>query len=868
MRNYSFILADPDYYEPLEAASPGVAYEPTVPLIGWIRTDNGAWRHWRPAGTRLPAQGWKIHVSSTFRDASHVLDIVTAASAELHVPFKHLRGERFFLWMHGKHADRVQSGKFITLYPPAPELAHDMLVSLERQLAGFDGPYILTDRRFGSSTCVSYRYGAFLEANRLQSDGTCVPVISDVDGRQIEDERRPAFVLPQGITDPFGPPLDIDDGRPVSFAGYTFEAAVQHSNSGGCYRARTAGGRPVFVKEARAHNGYTMDGRDARCRLWQEYRTLRELDFARPGLCPRPVEFFRYWENSYLVTEYVQGENLMKWLVANTPVIRVGESRAAFAAYYRRCLNILGQLSAFVAELHELGYAFVDLNPRNVIVGPDDQVRVVDFEAAQSAEERLRPLGAPGYLPPEALDPGSATATDPRRCDEFALSAIAQAMLFPLRETTERAPETLSHLCHDVAALAPVPRRLLRRALRCQPVGLSRRLPSPAEVACDPLTWLAWLRDRTASGIEAMAQPDNPRWVYPTVPQGLRSNTRCVAYGTAGVLHALRVAGRPVRPEVVRMLREQSLRLRDDTPPGLLSGNAGIAWVLADLGELDAADELLAAADRHPLTTLGATLAGGAAGVALAHLSWYGRTGSAWHLDRAADLLGDLPTGPDLTGMLGADDASGLPLGRPGIALALYYLACLSGSEEPLRRGAALLRDELRHALPLPVDALGFRPSSRDQRNMPYIYAGSAGYAHVLCRYAGRLCDPVLADALDRSLRACTIRCTAHAGLFQGQAGLALTLGQAAGLLGRPPLADAEIASGTALFKYAIPGPHGVRFPGDQVARLSADLWSGSAGVLLALHRMLEDVADPLFTLDGLVADRPATTLTAKEVTT
>ena len=128
---------------------------------GWTEHTADVWTHWTPGAVDHPQQGWKVHVSSSLANADAVLDVVAGACAELNVPFKHLTGRRFFLWLHSKHGSRVQSGKFCTLYPPTPQVAHEVLKRLGRDLAGVAGPYVLTDRRYGNSQCVSYRYGAF-----------------------------------------------------------------------------------------------------------------------------------------------------------------------------------------------------------------------------------------------------------------------------------------------------------------------------------------------------------------------------------------------------------------------------------------------------------------------------------------------------------------------------------------------------------------------------------------------------------------------------------------------------------------------------------------------------------------------------------
>jgi hypothetical protein len=860
----AFTLAHVDYYEPLEIIPPGPLYGPAVMPESWGRTSREIWTEWTPPDAVVVGQGWKIHVSSSVENAQQTLDIVAAVCAEFGVPFKHIRGNSFFLLVHSKHGNRAQSGKFCAIYPPTTEVAHDLLLRLEKELAGFAGPYIRSDRRFGSSSCVSYRYGSFRDRFQLRADGTLNPTLLDVAGKEIPDERRAEFVLPPGVADPFAPPAppprqDERADAPVSFGGYTFEGVLQHSNAGGAYRARAADGREVFIKEAWAHNGYDAEARNAQQRLRQEYDTLRVLHARRPALCPEPIELFSHWENTYLVTELVPGTTLNKWVVANTPIIKAGQPRSVFADYYQRCLAILDQAEMIIAGLHELGYVFVDINPKNILIDDHQRIRLVDFEAAHPiADGAGAPLGAPGYLPREAYGREQPIDMTPQSLDEYGLSALAQMLVFPLHEVVIRAPEVLDHMHHDLTALAPVPDRLWAKVTRVHQRPEQPRLPAPEAVEQDPAANLNWLRGRTADAVEAMAQRDNPRWIYPTTPAGFASNTRCVAHGTAGVLHALHIAERVIDPEVVTRLRDESLAERHSTPPGLLYGNAGIAWVLAELGELDAAAELLTAADRHPLSRSGATFGGGGAGLAMTYMSLYDRVGDERQLTRAWEILTGIPDGDALTGQLAAGDASGLVGGRPGVALALYYLARITGERELLDRGLGLLRDELRHQLPVEVDALGFRASAVDPRNMPYLSAGSASFAFVLSRYLTVVQDTELADVLRRCLRYCSVRFTVGVGLFQGLAGLTLTLAQTADLLNRPDLRTEAIKSGAALFKYAIPGDNGVRFIGDRFLQLSADLWSGSAGVLLALHHLLTAAPDPLFTLDGMINRAPA----------
>jgi tRNA A-37 threonylcarbamoyl transferase component Bud32 len=877
----SFLLADEDFYEPWDLDDPGKRYQPHGIPPEWSGQDIGPWVFWTCPGARWPEQAWKIHVSSSLDNAQAVLEVVSAACVEFRTPFKHLSGRTFFLHAHAKHADRVQSGKFCAVYPEDTRQCRAIMERLAADLAGIGGPYVLTDRRFSNSACVSYRYGSFASRSRLTVDGGRVPTMLAPDGTEIDDERRAEFRPPPGVADPFLTQPSGAGSGDIAFHGYTFMEVLRHANAGGAYRFRSPDGETVFIKEARAHNGYAPDGSDARARLASEYLTLRTLYARDRGVCPRPVELFHHWEHSYLATEFVPGIPLYRWMATHNPAVRVGEGAEAFAAYHERCVALLDQLDDQLRRLHELGFVFIDLSPTNVLVDDDDRPRLVDFEAAQRTDDVRLVMGTPGYLPLGARD---LARHDPVAVDRRGLANLGLLLLFPLNDVVEREPEVLGHLQADLAEAGTVSSRLWRLVTADRLPPAEPRLPAPETIRADTMAELRRLADQTADTLAAMAEPDHPRQVYPTNPLGLRTNTRAVAAGTAGVLHALHRAGRPIDPAVVRRLRDDSLAALDTTAPGLLSGTTGIACVLADLGEPEAADTLLDAAADHPLSTASATLGGGAAGAAIGLLAAYCRAGEQRRLAAAARLLDGIPDGDAIEAVLSTERPTGLVGGRPGVALALYYLGRITGDATALSRGLRLLRDELVHGVLTPVRALSFRFSADDRRIVPYLSVGSAGYVEVLSRYLAHDPDyefdaPVpftgspesdaklgVAEIQDRCLQACASRFTALSGLFPGLAGLAMTLADAGRRLGRPDLETVAITSARGLFRYAIPRPDGLAWLGEPGQRLSADLWSGSAGVLLAVRQLIDPAPDPLFTLDRYLKEsRAAVTPTSEE---
>ncbi|MFI8287870.1 class III lanthionine synthetase LanKC [Streptomyces sp. NPDC085614] len=855
LEGFGEALADREYFLPLpSAADPGPRFAPGDVPPGLRGAAQGIWTVWGSPRTGLAAQGWKIHVSARLDRAQHVLDTVAGICFSEGVPFKHLSARLFFLFLHHKHAGRAQSGKFCAVYPPDTATARRLLERLRDALDGEEGPYVLTDRRFRDSRTVHYRYGAFGARSRLRADGTREGLVRDGSGREVVDLRLPAFHLPEGIADPFVEQEERPHVGPILIRDYEVTRAVRLSNAGGTYQARDRRtGRTVFVKEARAHNGLVFDGTDAQQRLRHEYGVLRELHEAAPGVGPEPLDHFTEWEHDFLVTEYVAGQPLVGWLSRSSPLARADRTAESVAAYYAACRQLLAALDASLERLHAAGYRFGDLSLGNVMVLPSGGVRLVDFEAASALTAAPSGMGTPGFTPP----PGVLRADpDPLLHDRYGMSAVAFAFLAPFNEIAQHAPANLVLLRRDLADVAP-PQDLWQRATafrptedrtddRTQDQDDPDGLPSPAEPDADPRGRLTRLAEEVAAGLLEMADADRPEWAFPPSPEAFRTNNVCLAYGTAGVVHALHRAGAAVPEEIRERLRRDTLAQRDALPPGLLVGSAGVARVLAGLGLLDEAVDLLRDADDHALTASCGTLAGGRAGVGLGWLALHRLTGESSHLERAAEAGERLLRTPDLSATLGEHDARGLLHGRSGLALFLHRLARDTDEARYLEAGRMLLHQELDRTFPLDDGALSISDDTRLTRAMPYLATGAAGVAAVLTHYVATAPDERCAAALPRLVAGIRVSCvTKEAGLYRGLAGLTWCLTGHAELTGTDAARGDAVRAATGLLKYAVPYRRGVRFLGAGSQRFTADLSSGGAGVLLALHRLL---AGPLLT--------------------
>jgi hypothetical protein len=133
-------------------------------------------------------------------------------------------------------------------------------------------------------------------------------------------------------------------------------------------------------------------------------------------------------------------------------------------------------------------------------------------------------------------------------------------------------------------------------------------------------------------------------------------------------------------------------------------------------------------------------------------------------------------------------------------------------------------------------------------RTLPYLSLGSAGIGLVIARYLAHREDPELAEALDAIRAAARAVFYVQPGLFNGRAGLVLMLADGRRAEAPPPedLADQIRRLGWHALGYR----QQLAFPGDQLLRLSMDLATGSAGVLLALGAALHSTPVQLPLLD------------------
>jgi hypothetical protein len=832
-----FCVVDPLFYDTLSTGRSATAFFPAArrPVPdGWQREALDDWLVYGPIGGTLPDQGWKIHVSACLDNAERVLDQVFGYCHTRGLSFKFIHGPMALLMRNAKYARRGASGKYVTIYPRDEAELELVCKELGELLDGEAGPYILSDLRLGSGP-LHVRYGGFA-ARYCVVDGVVEPAIANPSGTLVPDRRNPVFSTPDWVPLPafLAPELAARNATTTVDLPYRIDRVLHFSNGGGLYAATdTRNGEKVVLKEARPHAGLDADGADAVTRLGREHDALGRLSDL--PTVPRVHDRFALGEHEFLALEYVDGTPLNKLLVERYPLVDPTAGPQRYREYRDWAMHIHRQVEQTIEAIHERGLVYGDLHLFNVLVRADDTIALVDFEVSGPVDGYRRPgLRNQGFAAPREVVG--------RDVDRYALACLKLALFLPLTAMLRLAPAKAAQFAQVITERFGVPESCLADAVATitapSAKGADGVRPGGDAAATrwgqfrsDTAVWSV-LRWQLADAIVESATPHRDDRLFPGDVEQFHSGGLNLAYGAAGVLYSLFLTGSGRYPDFENWLVRRALRPATGSRLGLYDGLHGVAHVLHRLGRREEAFDVVELCLRERCDELGPTLMSGLAGIGLNLRYLADATGEARFRDaawRATELVserlraaGDAPT----------SGHAGLTHGWTGPALLFLRMYEWTGDTTLLDRAVTAVRRDLDRCV---VRDDGAMEVDEGWRTMPYLAQGSVGIGLVVDQLLAYREDERLAEASDAISLAARSPFYAQSGLFAGRAGIIRYLTQ------RDPRGAELSAQIRNLAWHAVPYKGRLAFPGDQLLRLSMDLATGSAGVLLAVGSALHD---------------------------
>lgn len=782
----------------------------------------------------LPSCGWKVHVSATLEEAQEVLSKVSEIAYQHRCSFKFLSGRREFYILHSKTSSRLQSGKFIALYPLSEVAARDLMETLSEELKGFTGLDILTDRAFRDSPNVYYRWGAFGDTGRLNAQGESEELLEDGFGNLVPDVRLPQFVLPEGIVDPFSTNASSPRGDPppeyIEFDDYRITSVLRYTNAGGRYKALCKKTKvDLVLKEARPNTGFS--GKDtAQVRLKREAEILTEINNKLPNLAPQFERYFTVAGHEYLALEFVSGTPLSDWIALESPFYSDAlMNKTEVSQYLDKASEIYHKISLDLKSLHAAGYTFGDLSASNIIIADDGEARLIDFEACDFGDFKDNVLGTPDFC---LLSQNKIISRIEK--DRYALSCLGLSLILRLSSLAEISDNVLCCLETEISEYVDelpdwwvectsYAREFSGRYSQYKVKGFTQ--PS----LCN-LEHVEYLKKQLALGIIGTSKFKGSAGVYPLSSDTPSVNQLSFSMGDSGILWSLNQSNVRISEILIERYAkavDQCIE-RASTPPTYAFGLCGMVDACHVLGLHDQRIRLLDLVEERWRTVSDPGLANGLSGVALT-LKRHGRAGTGEEVLTAA-----LNQAQEFKWA-----KNGLFWGRSGvIATACGWQEFASANPQAMEIVSDLITAELGQTLRHSSgNAITLRGEIDGNRFLPYVSDGTAGL--LLALMTASQCSAIKYSLSEQQLlNLAQDLCspfTIDVSLAHGGVGLSLALEI---LHKRYPALSSKLPSANwaRLRKYVLPFTNGFCVINPRTLNYDLSYSKGSAGFISVLN--------------------------------
>lgn len=875
--NYTRI--DSYYFEDITLYKPKNDYKMIVENIlnEWkIEKDRIFYLCIPPKNIQFPKHGWKIHLSSTNRNAKDILKIAAKICKNYETSFKFLADEFLRDINADKATPRGYANKFITIYPESEETFIKLMNALYAKLKSFEGPYILSDRRFKDCKVLYYRYGTFYPDYLTTSDGKKIPYIKSPDGKIFLDIRRPYFQLPEWIKDPFEPPeqlrksgnsntITLKNGR------YEIKKALHFSTAGGVYLAfDKINNKEVIVKEARPYTltVKALDNKDAVSLLKREYKILNMMSGS--NVAPKPIDLFQEWEHTFLVEEYIEGRTIDRF-VASESIILYHPNNKDIHSFYDTIKNIALKLCNAIKKFHDKNIIINDLSPNNIIITNDNDVKIIDLESAFEYTKEKRINFYTLEYTHKSIREGKEIGF---RSDLYSLGIVLFNLVSSTSVFKNLKGSFIREMLHSISIDYGLPtdfieiidnltnykekyKNIDEVISDIQNIDLNKNKMGSINTCSKSLNLEDTIFKTCKQIISSSDINKKDGTFFKNYP--IRLNDFNIAHGDLGVLFALNYVGYHPSINFLKPLQEKINNV-EYIAPGLYTGLAGMAWAMYELGEKRYSLTLIDQANKSLEKLKDFTIYSGLAGIGLANLYFWFQTRNDDFLKKAKTISNRIienaiETKNGIYWMKNSEVTdNGYFHGSSGIALFLLYLYKITGKGKYLSYCKKALNYDISQTIPF-KNVISLKKNKNEQIVLPYLGIGTAGIIITLSRLIkfDNNIENYYVEKFNELINDCERKYTASPGLFMGLAGIGNTLIDCYQLLEEDKYLNLAYEVAESILLYRVEIEDGYGFPSDTLLRISNDFGTGSSGIIMFLNRLINNKPNFIFTLDEYI---------------
>lgn len=860
---FTFLMTDKNRYTSLEgyySKKPeftSIVAE-LIPHHWTMNYQGGVWCQAIAPNVNVPKSGFKIHLSSSFYDASAMLNAIVPVLVEKNVTFKFLVDKFSLSFMNSQQCNKGSSGKFITIYPTNQNEFYELIEALKLVTSEFSGPYILSDNRVEGSKVLFYRYGAFIGKNKLNIYGEKEPLMQMPNGEWIKDSRGSFYSLPEGIEDPLKKVEEPFD-EVILNNRYKVLGFLADSNKGGVYKALDQiTGNHVVIKEVRPFINENEDGTfNSTILLKNEEKALARL--SETNLVPKIIEQFDEWDNSFLVIEMLPGTTLgaaranEKFALA----LKTSPSIDEVKFFYQQILSISETLLTSIKDIHDLGVLLIDISPQNIMFDEEaNKLWFIDLEASkiQGDEGINAKIATVGFANIKNVVDGKITEA----VDYEAIGNIIYNLIFPVNELFSLNPKAKKPLLETFMAEKGGNKEILDFVLNISSdknkndkllakakasLNQDLLLGKSLEVALNDTKYIDFC-EKLASTIVKNTQVNNKEFDYRPDYRAFSSGHLSFFHGISGILSVLHKINGELPDELeskfildLKSLSQQSLA------PGLASGSAGLAKLLWQIGLKNNAKTIMLNSKNSKLLSENADLFYGAAGWGLINLSFYSESLDQDFLSLAlnaeAKIKDQIKSSSKGLYIEQTDETVFHSLGHGSAGVALFYLQLYKATncKSHLQTGRELLQFEINHAKQQQGHFCWNRTPDLNVTT-PYVQVGSAGIIQVLLRYYEETQDVEYLNYAEKAASYLKGKTSIATGILNGMSGLGEVFIDLYRITKKEEHLLEACRFAERIKQFALVKGEQISFAGEESFRFADDFGAGSSGVAWFFYRL------------------------------